>query len=132
MLKKHEEKIEQMRREAMEMAAAQRRAKLEKAVNDLKQAKDEEAKLVEELKAARKELSNSTDQLAEVSANLERAKNEFERLRKKDLELVCLPISHAVLLSKLRTAADSVSTADLNCRTASWLSWTIPAKSWAI
>ncbi|KAG7287629.1 hypothetical protein NEMBOFW57_007142 [Staphylotrichum longicolle] len=86
-LRKHEAKIERMRQEAMDMARAQRREKLEKAASELKQAKEEEAELVEELKTARKELSNSTDQLAEVSANLERAKSEFQRLKKKDLEL---------------------------------------------
>ena len=77
-----------MRQDAMDMAAAQRRAKLQKAANDLKEAKAEEARLVQELHDARSELSNSAVQLAEVSANLEKAKDEFERLTKKDLELV--------------------------------------------
>lgn len=91
----------------MDMARAQRREKLEKAASELKQAKEEEAELVEELKTARKELSNSTDQLAEVSANLERAKSEFQRLKKKDLELVrSWPLTWS-LLPELRIAADS-------------------------
>ncbi len=83
MRRKHEERIQRLRQDAMDMAA-----------DDLKEAKAEEARLVQELYDARTELSNSTVQLAEVSANIEKAKNEFERLGKKDMELLCPPPYH--------------------------------------
>ncbi|KAM7198901.1 hypothetical protein V8F20_005968 [Naviculisporaceae sp. PSN 640] len=84
---RHAAKIEQMRQAALDQARQQRMAKLERAANELREAKAEEAQLVQALDDARNELSNSRDQLAEVNAKLEKAKNEFERLKKKDLEL---------------------------------------------
>lgn len=86
--RRHATEIERMRQNALDQAREQRKQMLDRAANDLKEAKAEEAKLVQALDDARKELSDSSNQLAEVTANLEKAKDEFERLTKKDLELV--------------------------------------------
>ncbi|KAK4207742.1 hypothetical protein QBC37DRAFT_298078 [Rhypophila decipiens] len=84
---RHGAQIEKMREAALDQARQVRMQKLDRAARELREAKDEEAKLVQALDDSRRELSDSRDQLAEVNAKLEEVKNEFERLQAKDLEL---------------------------------------------
>lgn len=80
--------VDKLQREALAAAREQRNYQRKLAADRLRQARDQEDKVVNTLNEVYKELADSNYQLKEAKTNLAKAKSEMKLLSNKELELV--------------------------------------------